>query len=164
LIDRLVRSERPDLVLELGSGRSTIVLADAVASYGGRLVSLEHDPEFHRRTQQWLGTRASVELRLAPISDGWYARSGWDDLKRIGFLVVDGPPNPESDQDNARAPALALLGERLDSNATIVVDDTQRSKEASMVRQWIDAHELEVSEVLAPPTGDELTVLRRAGA
>jgi predicted O-methyltransferase YrrM len=68
VVDRLARMEQPELVLELGSGRSTIVLADAVASYGGRLVSLEHDPRYYRRTQEWLGSRANVELRLAPIT------------------------------------------------------------------------------------------------
>jgi hypothetical protein len=164
VVDRLARMEQPELVLELGSGRSTIVLADAVASYGGRLVSLEHDPRYYRRTQEWLGSRANVELRLAPIRSGWYACSGWDDLQGIGLLIVDGPPNPEDDQRNTRAPALESLGDRLEADATIVVDDTQRDKESDMVRRWIDAYGLRVVEVLDHPGGDELTVLRRGHA
>jgi hypothetical protein len=162
LIAQLIRTDQPELVLELGSGRSTPAFADAVANYGGRLVSLEHDAHFYEQTRQWLGLHSNVDLRFAPIENGWYARSGWDDLDGINLLIVDGPPNPADDPTNTRAPALPLLTDRLASDATVVVDDTQRAKESEIVAQWIQDYRLDVVRVLTPPGGDELTVLRRS--
>ena len=93
LLARLVTEHRPELIVECGSGRSTVVLAEAIADYAGVVVALEHDPVYAGETDALLllsGRRAQV--RDAPLESGWYARSAWEDLHRIGMLVVDGPP------------------------------------------------------------------------
>ena len=70
---------------------STVTLAEAAHSFDARMVSLEHDPRFYDRTRHWLAeSEHDVELRLAPLAGGWYARSGWEDLNGV---LSDGPPN-----------------------------------------------------------------------
>ena len=51
----LVRRQRPKLVLELGSGSSTVLFAAAARANGvGRVVSIEHDHDYLVRTAQLL--------------------------------------------------------------------------------------------------------------
>src|SRR3954469_12392039 len=47
----LIRTRRPKLVLELGSATSSVWLGYALQKYGGRLVSLDHDPGYARQTR-----------------------------------------------------------------------------------------------------------------
>jgi predicted O-methyltransferase YrrM len=142
----LVRSRRPRLVLELGSGTSTIWLAYVLEQTGGRLVSLDHDPEYANRTRDALrahGLTAVAEVRdapLAPVELGdrtysWYDPAVLEDLDGIDFLLVDGPPaavGPDS-----RYPALPVAGPRLADRATIVFDDANRKDEQAAIDSWL---------------------------
>src|SRR5271169_6156880 len=116
LVD-LVITERPSLVVECGSGASTLWLALAMRRFGidGRIIALDHDPVFGARTRDLLArhnVRDLAEVRDAPLEsfslDGetysWYARRAWEDLKGIDLLFVDGPPATTGHQ--ARYPAL----------------------------------------------------------
>jgi len=104
LVD-LVITERPSLVVECGSGASTLWLALAMRRFGidGRIIALDHDPVFGGRTRDLLArhdVRDLAEVRDAPLEsfslDGetyaWYARRAWEDLAGIDLLFVDGPP------------------------------------------------------------------------
>lgn len=150
LIADLIRDHRPELILEAGSGRSTVVLADLLRELGaGWLVSLEHLPEYAQQTKQWLAANALdefAEVRYAPVRpqlvegahSEWYDPSGWDDLENIGLLLVDGPPANLS--AFARNPALPLLRDRLASHAVIVLDDVfgRRREEAAIRNHWAE--------------------------
>ncbi len=67
----LVRRHRPKLILELGSGSSTVLFAAALRANGaGRVISVEHDALHARHTAQLLeqaGLSDRVELMLAPL-------------------------------------------------------------------------------------------------
>jgi hypothetical protein len=161
LIARLVWERRPELIVECGSGSSSVWLGYFVRSCGvGRIVALEHDEGYLASSRDLVrghGLDDVVEIRHAPLepwSDGrgetyhWYGISGLDDLSGIGLLVVDGPPMATGPQ--ARYPAGPLLVPRCTEDAVIVLDDTNRADEKASsdrwLREWPDLRRAVVAE------------------
>src|SRR5215469_238647 len=116
LVDQLI-THRPSLVVECGSGASTLWLGLAMRRFGvdGRIIALDHDPVFAGKTRDFLArhdVRELAEVRDAPLEtfslDGesysWYASRAWEDLTGIDLLFVDGPPAATGHR--ARYPAL----------------------------------------------------------
>jgi len=143
----LLRTREPRLVVELGSGTSSVWIAYALERTGGRLVSLDHDAEYARRTRALLaahGLSGVAEVREAPLTplsiDGksfqWYDVAQLADLRDIDLLVVDGPP--EATGPDARFPALHVLEQKLADTATIVFDDANRQDEQAALRRWTE--------------------------
>lgn len=145
---QLIRRHRPKLVMELGSGSSTVLLAAALrANGGGRLISVEHDATHAKRTAQVLeqaGLSSWVQPVVAPLVErrvgdrafNWY---GLDPLLRtfnekIDFLFVDGPPGKM--QSLSRYPALPILQQYLAPGALVFVDDGGRADEMHMIKLW----------------------------
>ena len=170
LVD-LVITERPSLIVECGSGASTLWLALAMRRFGigGRIIALDHDPVFGGRTRDLLarhGVGDLAEVRDAPLEDvsldgqtySWYARRAWEDLKGIDLLFVDGPPATTGHQ--ARYPALPLLSERLSPGATAVLDDLIVPDMQEVLRLWLDAYPDFGSEILE--LEKKAAVLRRS--
>jgi len=170
LVD-LIIGERPSLVVECGSGASTLWLALAMRRFGvgGRVVALDHDPVFGGKTRDLLArhdVRDLAEVRDAPLEsfglDGetysWYARRAWEDLTGIDLLFVDGPPASTGHQ--ARYPALPLLSGLLSPVATVVLDDLVVPDMQKVLRLWLDAYPDFGSEIL--PLEKQAAVLRRS--
>jgi predicted O-methyltransferase YrrM len=144
----LIRRHRPRLIVELGSGSSTVLFAASLRANGsGRVIAVEHDEEHARHTaallaQAELSDRA--EIVLAPLTD--LTLSGrtfqWYDLQpvlsavseKIDLLFVDGPPGKV--QSLSRFPALPVLAAHLSPRAIVVVDDGAREDETKMVALW----------------------------
>ena len=169
LVD-LVIAERPSLVVECGSGASTLWLALAMRRFGidGRIIALDHDPVFGDKTRGLLARHDVADLaevRDAPLEsfslDGqtysWYAKRAWEDLKGIDLLFVDGPPATTGHQ--ARYPALPLLSGLLSPVATAVLDDLIVPDMQKVLRLWLDAYPDFDSEMLA--LEKQAAVLRR---
>lgn len=126
----------PARLLEVGSGRSTLVLAAHVARRGGSLLTLEHDAGHHRRTARLLedaGLAAHAELRLAPLRCGpdglaWYdtALEG-----RFRFVLVDGPP-----ERHGRGGVLPALAGRLARGWELWLNDGHRAHELECLERW----------------------------
>ena len=145
---QLVLERRPSLVVECGSGTSSVWLGYAAARAGGcRVVALEHHERFAAATRAMVsahGLGDVVDVRLAPlevqdvngVSAPWYAPSAWADLDGIDMLLVDGPPAGTARQ--ARYPALPLLASRLGATPLVVMDDANRPDEKAIVRRWSD--------------------------
>jgi predicted O-methyltransferase YrrM len=170
LVD-LVISERPSLVVECGSGASTLWLALALRRFGieGRVVALDHDPTFGGKTRDLLarhGVGDLAEVRDAPLEDfslegetySWYSRRAWQDLTGIDLLFVDGPPATTGHQ--ARYPALPLLAGSLSPAATAVLDDLVVPDMQKVLGRWLDAYPDFSSEIL--PLEKQAAVLRRS--
>jgi len=143
----LVRLRQPRLVVELGSGTSSVWLGYALEQHGGRLVTLDHDADYARRTRAMLaahGLTAVAEVREAPLRElttngktyQWYDVDQLTDLNGIDLLLVDGPP--EATGPDARYPALTVLAGRLAGTATVVLDDANRPDERDAVRRWTE--------------------------
>jgi len=149
LVLRLVSKRDSDLIVECGSGWSTVLLSRFLAQLGhGRLLAIEHDERFAERTLSLVsqyGAPDHVELVRAPLRKRtvgeeqrlWYgheveaALEGWG---RINLLLVDGPPGGAADK--SRYPAIPVLGSYLTESSLIVLDDGFRSDEAWTARAW----------------------------
>lgn len=158
LVD-VIDAEQPELVVECGSGLSTIWMGYALAEVGrGRLVALEHHDRFLQRTRQMVeahGLGDVVEVRRAPLgpvesasgSYTWYT-TNFADLRDIGLLVVDGPPGNVGPL--ARFPAIPVLGSQLISGALVVLDDAARDAERETAKKWTSGpYHLEATDEFA---------------
>jgi len=170
LVD-LVITQRPALVVECGSGASTVWLALAMRRFAisGQVIALDHDPAYGAATRGLLARHqlgGLAEVRDAPLEPfqlngepcAWYARAAWADLAGIDLLFVDGPPAATGHQ--ARYPALPLLSAALSPAATIVVDDLIVPDMQKVLRLWLDAYPDFGSEIL--PLEKQAAVLRRS--
>ncbi|VXB53993.1 class I SAM-dependent methyltransferase [Aeromicrobium sp. 9AM] len=150
LVQELV-DERPTLVVECGSGISTLFLALAARQndIDTRIVALDHEEDYAAKTNQLLarhGVGDIAEARHAPLvdvpgADGvqqWYDPAKLDDLDGIGLLFVDGPPAPTARL--ARFPALPQTWDRLAPRTSVVLDDMIRPAEQEVVKLWQAAH------------------------
>lgn len=148
ILDFMDRNE-PELVVELGSGISTLVAAAWFRQRGrGRVVSFDHDPGWTELCRFYLDQHDLGdwgEVRLAPLSDNaapdehlpWYRLDQQvEDLRDIDLLVVDGPPAGSRQLQLSRSPALPRFHDRLAANAAVFVDDGEREGESAIVRQW----------------------------
>lgn len=143
----VILDRRPELVVECGSGLSTLWAALALETVGGsgRVVALEHDEEFRAGTLAALeehGVAHRAEIRQAPIENvtlgsqdwPWYAAGALAGLDGVGVLLVDGPVGALGPQ--ARYPALPLLRERLLPGAVVLLDDADRPEEQEVLARW----------------------------
>jgi predicted O-methyltransferase YrrM len=146
----LVRTRKPRLVVELGSGTSTVWMAYVLQQTGGKLISLDHEPGYAEQTRAALlqhGLTEVAEVRDAPLRpivlDGrtfpWYDVEALAGLSDIDLLVIDGPP--EKTGPDARYPALRVLEKQLADAATILFDDAHRAAEQAALRKWVDTIE-----------------------
>ncbi len=146
LVD-LVDRHRPSLVVECGSGLSTLCFALAMRRQGidGKVIALEHLEPYAEQTRELLrrhGVADLAEVRSAPLEPvvigdvevDWYARDAWDRLGDVGLLFVDGPPKKVS--PHSRYPSVPLFVDRLAPGAHVVLDDYRRDKERDTVARW----------------------------
>lgn len=142
-----VAAVRPGLVVECGSGVSTLVLARSaqILSPSTRIVALEHDPNYLRQTRQQIamhGLDDYADIRLAPLAPAglsdhetlWYDRTAAEDLTEIDLLMIDGPPAALG--PNVRYPAVPLLHDRFSESAVILLDDAARPDEIEVADRW----------------------------
>ena len=143
---RLIAETRPRFVLECGSGTSTVVIARCLRAYGGRIVSLEHDPAYAGRTSEMVrrsgleDTATVVAAVLVPreVNGGtapWYAPAYEPFLNEpIDLVLVDGPQGKVGLR--ARYPAVPLLKSRLAPECWILMDDGDRPDERAIAHAW----------------------------
>ena len=137
----IIHTHNPRLVVELGSGVSTVVIAKAGAK---KLISIDNSEEFAAKTRAMLkehGVRG-VEVRVAPLTPhisgvDWYDSSKLGDIKGIDLLFIDGPPG--SNSPDARKPALPELLGRLSPKAVIIMDDVKRPAERELAEAFAKA-------------------------
>jgi methyltransferase family protein len=144
---RLLMQARPGLVLECGSGSSTVVIARCLRALGqGCLISLDHDPSYARRTTELLRAHRLDDLATvvtAPLAarehNGqvmqWYGDQYEALLKQpIDVLLVDGPPGNSGPR--ARYPAIPILKARLARECWVMLDDGDRPDERAIAHAW----------------------------
>lgn len=144
-----LRRARPALIVECGSGLSTLIQAQVCAIEGhGRVASLEHEPDCAAQTRAALAryglARVATVLdaplcryRLDAEDYDWYDLSGLP-AQAIDLLVVDGPPGRLGPL--ARYPALPLLRGRLAPGCTIFLDDADRPDERAVIARWCEEY------------------------
>jgi predicted O-methyltransferase YrrM len=144
-IARQVRKRRPSILLELGSGVSTLVTASVLMRNGhGRLYSLDHEADYAVATAVELeqaGLHAFAEVRHAPLAKDshpspWYDESAFVDIDTLDLAIIDGPP---TDFDpKAREPALEALWPRLAIGGLMIFDDADRPGDRQVIQAWAE--------------------------
>ncbi|MDP8207828.1 MAG: class I SAM-dependent methyltransferase [Candidatus Electryonea clarkiae] len=165
----LLQLHKPETIVELGSGTSTIISGYMCQRNGkGRVIAIDDDEHWTQDTRNMLETHGlgeNIEVRYAPLVpveiDGrkfnWYDPKVLEDIKKIDLLLVDGPKD-SLDAGN-RNPALDLLADRLSENAIVLADDTDRPKWKKKVYEWGEKNGFEVD---APyPNMHETLILKR---
>ncbi|MBB4932859.1 hypothetical protein F4561_003679 [Lipingzhangella halophila] len=151
LVARAIGEHRPKLVVECGSGSSSIWLGYALRRAGtGKLVALEHDERYARLTRDMVaahGLSDIVDVRHAPLADWrsdpdagfqdshWYALDFVRDLVDIELLFIAGPPAGTGTQ--ARYPAGPILFPLCSPSALVVLDDADRADEQAIGDRWL---------------------------
>ncbi len=156
-LTRIVRKNRPKLIVELGSGISTLVMAKAAVGRV-KIVSIDHSEEFAAKTRELLkehGVR-NVEIRVAPLKPHasgveWYDLALLKNLKNIDLLVIDGPPG--SKNPKARQPALKEFQDKLSVKAVVVIDDVNRTGERELAELFSKAFPKKELEIFAHEKG-----------
>ncbi|WP_181785076.1 glycosyltransferase [Streptomyces phytophilus] len=135
-VAKLLAEHSPQLVVEAGSGSSTVLLAEYARDRGATVISLEHQRRHRDATAKLLagrGLAGYVDLRLAPLrrtpAGPWYDTALPDG---IGLALVDGPP----EGDGGRAAALANLSPHLAADAVLLLDDAGRPGERAALTAW----------------------------
>jgi predicted O-methyltransferase YrrM len=141
-----IYARRPSLVVEVGSGVSTLFMAYCLRQIGhGHVIALEHDTGYFESTSELLAlhgvedfaTVVHAPLRQIEVRGErwlWYDPARLPLDERIDLVVVDGPPATIGPL--ARYPALPLLFEHLEQGATVIVDDANRPDEQRVVERW----------------------------
>jgi predicted O-methyltransferase YrrM len=148
VIVRHILKYRPGLIVEAGSGSSTVLAASCLKQIGaGKVVALEHlKPwaELAHQNLQSLGLAEYGCVRYAPLErqqcNGleyeWFAAGAQQFDRPIDLLFVDGPPSGGAAAPLSRFPVLPLLARHLNDQAWVIVDDTRRRDSRRMLERW----------------------------
>ena len=174
LAETIVREcmkNKPSLVVELGSGISTLITAYTLEQHGeneAHIISLDHSEEYAKKTQDLLKSHkleSKAKVLHSPLSPtqidnkaySWYSLDGLTTKDTIDLLIVDGPPVKTNQL--ARYPALPLLFSRLSKDCVVILDDAARRSEQQAVSQWLKEFPGFKHEYIANKKG--LSILRR---
>lgn len=176
-LHRWIKKYKPQLIVETGSGASTLVIADALRQNGtGTLISLEHLEKYGDQTWQTLideDLTQWVDLRIGELVlwdkehlnpkdaaklSRWYSFN-FDEINDIDLLIVDGPPGRTCQY--ARYPAVPALFERFSANVEIWMDDANRQDEKDICERWAKLYDLDFEFI---PLEKGLARLTRSGA
>ena len=140
-----VAKSYPGVVVECGSGVSTLVVARSLQLNGfGHLYSLEHIAEYGEKTRRELELHGLadwatvIDAPLVPqhINGStyvWYSTRGLT-VNDIDMLIVDGPP--EQPDKLVRYPAGPMLFGKLRPGGAVFLDDASRTTEQLTVEKW----------------------------
>jgi predicted O-methyltransferase YrrM len=143
---RAIAARRPQRLVELGSGVSTLVIAAALRNNGaGRLISVDAEEAYAAQTREQLQRQDLgdwVELRIAALTEmkcegiarPWYDTRMLSDLTDVDLLLIDGPPTAL--RADMRYPSLPFFWSRLAPGAIVLLDDAARPAERAMAAAW----------------------------
>ena len=135
-----IETRRPKVVVELGSGATSLVIAKALALHGGgQLHSYDQHEPFVVQMRGWLAesglaarfTHAPLALRDPAWPGLWYDLT--DVPATIDMLIIDGPP--WAVHPFARGMAERLF-DRVAPGGVVLLDDAARPGERVVARRW----------------------------
>jgi len=147
-LSQFLLENRPQCIVEIGSGSSTTLIARTMELLGENKVahfSVDHDIKYLEITRNIVKLN-KLEDRVtfvhAPlvyyeeIDMLWYESLAKTLVgNKIDLLIVDAPPGQM--QPLSRYPAIPLLRPLLNDHCTIVLDDANRDEELQIVENWI---------------------------
>lgn len=142
-------SHRTDVVVELGSGVTTVVAAAALRARGGRgrLHCVDHDPNYVEATRHLIAEHGLSDIatvhhgplvawtpsRETSLGKSWLWYSipeEVDAISEIDLLLVDGPPSATG--RFARYPAVPQFRSKMAPGCVVFLDDTIRADEKAI--------------------------------
>lgn len=141
---KAVIEHRPKVVVELGSGTSSVIVGHALRALGdGHLHSFDHDEHYIGQSRELLrtaGLENEVSISHAPLGPVTVKGESWkwyqieDCPQSIDLLIVDGPPMDTGKL--ARYPAFPFFEPYLSENAVVLYDDAIRDDEQEIGRRY----------------------------
>jgi hypothetical protein len=176
MLYELVEELAPRVIVEAGSGVSTLICAYALERLGGEghVLALDHDATFAEKTRaalalHGLSHRATVvhapleEMLVGGGSFLWYRPDALASVRAIDLVVDDGPPKYVGPM--ARYASLHVLAPRMRASAPFVLNCVGK-EEKEIIRRWraelpFDAEWLPTRKgdvifrrkLIAPPSG-----------
>ncbi len=134
-----ILTSKPKVVVEFGTGASTLIIARALQmAGGGTFISFEQHAEFVRANREWLAEHGlEADLRAVPLRPSnewpglWYDHGPLP--ASIDLLLIDGPP--WTIHPFTRGAASSLF-EQIALGGTIMLDDAARPGERLVARRW----------------------------
>lgn len=138
LADHII-SKRPKLVVEFGTGASTLIAARALdLAGGGTLISFDQHSDFVEGTRRWLADYGlAADLRAVPLRPSpdwpglWYDHGPLP--ADIDLMLIDGPP--WTIHPFTRGGASGLFAQ-IAPGGTVILDDAARPGERIVARRW----------------------------
>lgn len=158
----LIERQNMEVVVECGSGTSTLWMALAMRSKGsGKVFAVEHSAEYAEKTRSVIeshGLTDWAEVVLSPLVSTPTPRGDfdWYDIEdsalpaEFDLLLVDGPPGATG--PHARYPAGPILFPRVKAGGKIVLDDADRPDERETMEFWMGEGIVQ-SRKIAPDRG-----------
>lgn len=173
-----IMAAKPAVIVEFGSGASTMVIADALKQNGyGKLISIEHNEFYGGQTMATLQAEQLqnwVDLRIGELEPWeaehlnpkdaekpsyWYPKALLNDVQSVDLIWVDGPPGATCLY--SRYPALPALADKLNPTTQVWMDDTVRQEEKDICEKWAKDYGFELQYF---PLEKGLGILSRAQA
>ncbi len=154
IIAETVTKAEPRLILELGSGSSTVFLAHLCKTIGrkARVISIEENPKFAERTRNLLRLHQlldQVSIIVAPVTSaqigkwqGHCYKISQANLPSVmageeaDLVLIDGPMSAWTNRGDCRYGTLPLVRQWLANRAIVIIDDTHRKRERRIVERW----------------------------
>lgn len=145
LLARCIVELKPDVVVELGAGQSTMLLNDMrrAGVWSGRRMTVEHDAGWIGEMSRDVNDEGApcrfvhlplVEQRAAGRTIRGYDLTGLEETP-INLLLVDGPPAFRRNDKFSRLCALQIV-ERLDPRGFVmIIDDAERGGEIVLLEE-----------------------------
>lgn len=138
--------------MEFGSGQSTIILGSALKHWGGKLISVEHDPDYRaviQRQVEACGLQEVVRFLDVPLVEGAKGIVSYDEgalpEMKIDLALIDGPPCANGLL--TRFVPLHWSFRHLKEGGVIYLDDADREAEctclARLAAEFPDAEQFE---------------------
>lgn len=128
------------LILECGSGLSTLLLGPIAKKRNIRMISFEHCNEWANKVQRELNKYKLInnEILIRSLVNygdfDWYDTNNLDmHIPDIGLCVCDAPPG---NTFGGRKGFLYLFKNKVKTGTVILVDDTIREAEQKMIKEW----------------------------
>ena len=149
LLNDIIINDRKSIV-EFGGGISTILISRLIKknNLNCKLITIENDLPWQEKLSSILkseGIEENTTIIHAPFIevDTPFGKNNWYDIKdslfkgkNIDLVIVDGPLASIKKLEHSRYPALPKVYKFLAENHMIYLDDTNRSGEQSIIKQW----------------------------
>jgi D-alanyl-D-alanine dipeptidase len=137
LLHRYVLAHKPSLVIEFGSGRSSIVLGHALKQVGGCLITYEAIPEFHRNLVEIIPSELKQTIsaiysprQVREFEGIWGVRYEAAPPAGASFFFVDGPTETVDGRKGACLDILFYMARYPTQRISAIIDKKFSSQEA----------------------------------